>query len=184
MHTKPLGTQSQSIGESPQIAREWETRQLSHEDRAGREGRHLPEIEMQQEAGGEFLRSQGIKETRQKALKEQNIGGGLEGDAKQVKRPEIKGNEEDKGSGYKGDIIHSTASLRSDVRDNQPRLRRSTGCDRPSAALSASNGRQEEVLKRTISPPVYLELGGGGIVPGIETPLSAVNAGERVGYVS
>ncbi|KAI2683409.1 hypothetical protein DTO013E5_6121 [Penicillium roqueforti] len=39
--------------------------------------------------------------------------------------------------------------------------------------------RSKVHLKRTESPPRYIGVGGTGIVPGVDAPVSAVNAGER-----
>ncbi|KAJ5621051.1 hypothetical protein N7510_005035 [Penicillium lagena] len=39
--------------------------------------------------------------------------------------------------------------------------------------------RSKETFKPDDSTPKYIEMGGGGIVPGIDAPVSAVNAGER-----
>ena len=49
---------------------------------------------------------------------------------------------------------------------------------------SAGNGPPiSEPHVRSQDPPRVIEAGGGGIVPGIDAPISAVNAGERVSVV-
>jgi hypothetical protein len=52
------------------------------------------------------------------------------------------------------------------------------GINRP-CSIIRDHGEQG-LRKGMISPPTGIEPGGGGIVPGKDAPISAVNAGERV----
>lgn len=179
MHNKPLGTPSQCTGEGPQIPREWESRQQGHEDKAWGEGGQPPETESRQKAGQDFLLRNDAGKIRQKRLGERDACGALGGDTQQVKKLEIQEKEEHKRSDQKRDVIQSTSSFRKEINDYVSNL----DYDRSPFPVSAITGKREKTLNRTISSPVRLEAGGGGIVSGLDAPLSAVNAGERVCFV-
>lgn len=51
--------------------------------------------------------------------------------------------------------------------------------NRKSFLQKAKLSRSKETFRSDDSTPKYIEVGGGGIVPGIDAPVSAVNAGER-----
>ena len=179
MNTKLLGPPSHPRGEGAQIAPELASRRQGYGDRAGREGLHLPETEPRQKVGRESLRRQSTEEICEKLLGEQDSRGGLGGGTRKSEL-EINETRQHKLSGQKRDVTQSTAALRKDIRGDKFANRTSSGCDRPSPAMPASNGKQEE---GTLSPPVHLEIGGGRVMSGFDTPLSAVNARQRVGYV-
>jgi len=177
MYTKPLDTPSDSTAESPQRTGGWESRQQGHEGTARHEGRQLPPSETQQIPRQDSLCRKDAGITFQKSL------GTLGGDMKRVKKLEIQEGEKHKRSGPKRGVVRSTSSSPNNIPESETRMLPSLDCDRHPPAMSDGRAKKGEAPNRSISSPVHLELGGGRVVSGLDAPLSAVNAGERVSSI-
>lgn len=177
MHTKLLETPSDFTAESPQRTGEWESRQQGHEGKARHEGRQLPPSETQQTPGQDSLRRTDAEDLSRESL------GTLGGDIKQVQRPEPQERGKHKRSGPKRGVFQSTSSSPNSITEIETRYLSSLGYDSRSPAISGGRAKKVEASNRSILSPVRLELGGGGAISGLDAPLSAVNAGERVSSI-
>lgn len=181
IHTMPLDTQSDSIAGSPQPTGEREPRQQGYKGKARCEGRRLPASETKQTPGQDPLRrDDAVKGCQERLGEAQNTCATPGEDTQQIKKLEVPVREEHKPLGQKADSVQSSSSLRKNITESENGLLSSSNYDRSSIAQLASARKRGETLNKTVPAPVRVRLEGEGLVCGLDAPLSAVNAGERV----
>lgn len=180
MHTKLQDTASKSTLQSPQSTGECESQQQGNEGKVKHKSRQLPATETQRTPGLGPLPRYDTADNGQKRLGEQDACGTLRADTGQVKKLELPTREKHRRSGRKRDVIESAPSFPKNSTDHGSGSLPSSGHHRPSPAISANTGTTAETLISTVWSPVRLDSGAGAVASGLDAPLSAVNAGERV----